>query len=423
MSEPESPARFLGAHARGSSWSEAVDECVRQLGAAHDLPLAGGSNEDGFEYLGFVFVTDLAAENLGQIETRLRGATGVNQWSGTVGLGVCGTAREYFDEPAAAILIARLPAGSFRVFEHGANDGTDPGTRFRFPDRVEDSLGSSPDAGGARAQDSPSDAIGARTPDWYDGAGPAFAFVHADPQAPGLPDRLDELSRQVATGFLVGGLASSRGAVGMLANGSVAGSAVTGVLLDSSIGLSTRLSQGCVPIGPRHEITRCQQHLLIELDGRPALDVFREDIGEVLSRDLNRVGGLIFAGLPISGSDTGDYLVRNLVGLDPGNGIVAIGELVTQGDTVMFCRRDAESASEDLRRMLRELAASLDGPPAGGLYYTCLARGPNLFGPDSAELRIIEEELGSFPLAGFFGNGEISHDRLYAYTGVLTLFK
>ena len=36
--------------------------------------------------------------------------------------------------------------------------------------------------------------------------------------------------------------------------------------------------------------------------------------------------------------------------------------------------------------------------------------------------RLIRETLGDFPLIGFFANGEISRDRLYGHTGVLTLF-
>jgi small ligand-binding sensory domain FIST len=90
---------------------------------------------------------------------------------------------------------------------------------------------------------------------------------------------------------------------------------------------------------------------------------------------------------------------------------------------VMFCRRDGTSAREDLGRMLDAIAGQLDTPPKGGLYYACVGRGEHMFGRRSAELGIIRERLGDFPLAGFFCNGEISHDRLYGYTGVLTLFR
>ena len=64
----------------------------------------------------------------------------------------------------------------------------------------------------------------------------------------------------------------------------------------------------------------------------------------------------------------------------------------------------------------------LFGRPRGGLYYSCVGRGPNLFGGESEEANMIREALGEFPLVGFFCNGEISHNRLYGYTGVLTLF-
>ena len=44
-----------------------------------------------------------------------------------------------------------------------------------------------------------------------------------------------------------------------------------------------------------------------------------------------------------------------------------------------------------------------------------------MFDGENAELRMIEEHLGDVPLVGFFGNGEISHNRLYSYTGVLSV--
>jgi small ligand-binding sensory domain FIST len=88
----------------------------------------------------------------------------------------------------------------------------------------------------------------------------------------------------------------------------------------------------------------------------------------------------------------------------------------------MFCRRDTASATADMARMLESMKKGLYTKPRGGVYYSCLGRGPNLFGPDSEELKMIKDAFGDFPLVGFFCNGEISHNRLYGYTGVLTLF-
>jgi small ligand-binding sensory domain FIST len=72
--------------------------------------------------------------------------------------------------------------------------------------------------------------------------------------------------------------------------------------------------------------------------------------------------------------------------------------------------------------MLQGIKGRLSGPPRGGIYISCLGRGVILFGPDSAELRQIQAALGDVPVVGFYANGEISRDRLYGYTGVLTLF-
>ena len=170
-------------------------------------------------------------------------------------------------------------------------------------------------------------------------------------------------------------------------------------------------------------MTRGKDNLLIELDGQPALDAFVADIGEQLASDLRQAGGLIFAAIPVAGSDTADYTVRNLVGIDPGSKVVAIAEAVPEGGKVLFCRRDRDSAVEDMRRMTEELKRRVgDRGIRGGIYVSCAARGPNQFAAPERETEIIRDSLGEFPLVGFFANGELNRDRIYAYTGVLTLF-
>ncbi len=370
-----SPFRY--AHAAGEDWRQIADRCLERIG-----PAPAQAN------LGFLYVTDALADDLDAILDRLREDTRVQEWVGAVGMGICATGTEYYEEPAAAVMLGELPPGGYRV----------------FPSLVKDL-----------------DAFDAANRDWISAHSPMLGLVHGDPANPLMEALVKQLAERTRAGFLVGGLASARGSAYTIANGVTQGG-LSGVLFGEEVPLITRLSQGCSPIGPHRTITEARRNILITLDGRPALDVLKEDIGEILSRDLMRIGGYIFAGLPIAGSDTGDYLVRNLVGIDPNEGLVAIGDLVEDGRELMFCRRDAATAREDLDRMLDALKGRLSGPPRGGIYCSCLGRGVNLFGPDSAELKQIQAALGDFPLVGFYANGEISQDRLYGYTGVLTLF-
>ncbi len=367
---------FRTAHAGGTDWREAANACAEQIGDS-----AAGAR------LGFLYVTDHLADHLGDVLDVMRKRTGIVEWVGTVGMGICVDDREYFDQPAVAAMVATLPTDSFRIL---------PALRD--------------DLSGMTEGDS----------DWIDRHSPAFGVVHGDPTHALTPALIEALSDE-GTCFLVGGLSSSRGRNPQIA-GRMEDSCVSGVLFAPAIEVATGLTQGCTPVGPVHTITESAENVLMTLDGKPALDVFKSDIGELLARDLNRVGGYIHAAIPIPGSDTGDYTVRNLVAIDPAKGWLAIGERVSEGDRVMFVRRDPQSAEIDLRHMLERLRKRLNGAPRGALYFSCVGRGASMFGAEGREVALIREVLGAVPLIGFFGNGEISRDRIYGYTGVLTLF-
>ena len=367
---------FLAAHAAAGRWQEAADTCVLNLG-----PVPADAN------VGFLYVTDALASALPAILAYFKERTGVAHWIGTVGMGICGGGREYHDEPAISLMIASFPEEHFRILPVL----TDKPDTFVRAERA-----------------------------WLAGHDHHFGIVHGDPRNMDLPKLLNELGDAVRGGFLVGGLASSRQGYPQIADGMVEG-ALSGILFDAQVPVATALTQGCAPFGKTHAITSCQRNIAMRLDDRSALEVFREEIGELLARDLPRAAQTIGVALPVRGSDTGDYLVRNLMGIDENNGLLAIGEMLSTGQPLQFCRRDPASAEADLRRMLRELKARAP-QPKGGVYYTCVGRGPNLFDSNSGELRIIQEELGDVPLTGFYCNGEISNNRLYGYTGVLTLF-
>jgi len=362
---------FKFAHAVDADWTRAAQVCMNQLGA---IPAAAS--------LGFLYVADAFAGELDAILAFFRSATGVAHWTGSVGVGVCATGVEYLEEPAMAVMLGEFAAADFSMLPV-----------LRTPQDID-------------AQ--PSDAY--------------FAVVHGDPSNNRIQELIEGLSAHLSSGFVVGGLSSSRGeSASQISDGVVSGG-LSGVLFSERVKLATRLTQGVSPLGPRHRITAANKNVIGSLDHRPALEVMKEEIGEVLARDLRRAAGFIFVGLPVRGSDTGDYLVRNILGVDPQNHLVAVGEYVAPGDELLFCRRDQQTAEEDLQRMLAAIGTQLNAPIRGGVYYSCLGRGQHMFGAPNRELELIRDALGDFPLVGFFANGEISHNRLYGYTGVLTLF-
>jgi small ligand-binding sensory domain FIST len=364
---------FRAAQATGDDWRTACRRCLEQL---RDLPPSAR--------LGFVYASGPVAEALDLVVEELKRATGIADWAGCGGAGVCSSGHEQFGEGALVVLVTSLGAGDHRVFDalHGA---------------------------------------GAASASGLGGGGARLAVVHGDPRQIRAPEAIAGLAAEQGL-FLVGGLASSPASAAQIAGRPTEGG-LSGVALGAAVPAITGITQGCAPIGPVHEVTACHSRWLISLDGRPALDVLKDEIGDILTRQLHRVSHYIHAALPVHGGDRADYLVRNLLGIDLQQGAIAIAAEVRRGDGILFVKRDGASARKDLHRMLVDLDARRGGRQVrGALYHVCIARGPNLFGPDSRELKLIEAVLGPVPLAGFFANGEIFHDRLYTYTGVLTLF-
>jgi small ligand-binding sensory domain FIST len=186
---------------------------------------------------------------------------------------------------------------------------------------------------------------------------------------------------------------------------------------------------------------------VIELDGRKAVDVFEDDLRTMAIKKIDvdpdeimvdpdnvpeefsaLFKGEVHAALAVSESDQNDYMVRHIVGLDQDEGSMTVGEMISNGDRMMFVRRDADSVYQDLSKSLlalRERVIRDEGEfsPKGALYISCVARAADEMGEERfSEMELVREIIGDVPLAGFYAGGEINNARLYGYTGVLTLF-
>lgn len=356
-----------------AEWGALAVELGEKL--ARDLP--GGR-------LGFLYATDALADRLEDILAVIKRVSGVADWVGSVGLGILGD-DEVFEAPALAALALDLPRDAYRLVPNLTGPGETP----------------------------------ADLDAWIAGAKPTLGIVHADPRCAGIPEILGDLA-ETSGAFLVGGLSSGEKGLAQIA-GKVVDEGVSGVLIGGRVGVSVGLSQGCAPVGPVRRATSAEDNVVLSIDGQPALEVFKEAAGVTHPHELRAAAATTLVAFPTPGSDGNDYLVRHLTGIDPERGLIAVGHSVEPGDRLFFVRRDGAAAKRDLETMLAGTKARLERPKAG-LYFSCLARGPHMFGPGSAERAILRETLGDIPVAGIFCNGEISNARLYGYTGVLVLF-
>jgi small ligand-binding sensory domain FIST len=376
--------------------------------------------------LGIVYITDHYAPHAQDILDHLAAELPwVTDWAGTVGVGIASSNVEYFDEPAMAVMLCDLPSDQYRVFS-----GVAP------------------------------------LPATFDAH---TALVHADAQTPELAELIGEMAERTATGYLFGGLASSRNQALQFAaggNGNIKGQGkaggvfrggLSGVAFGPGVALVSRVTQGASPISAQRAVTEADGNVVYELDGEPALDVLLDDLGITLEKPQEAMAALraTLVGLTGAGSDlvgrTGhfgaDVLVRHIIGLDPARKGIAVAEKVEPGMRLAFCKRDVQAARADLMRICAEIREELEPEelpltvahalaeseaqaapnPArrirGAIYVSCAGRGGPHFGGPSAELQVVRRALGDVPLVGFFAGGEIARHHLYGYTGVLTVFR
>ena len=206
--------------------------------------------------------------------------------------------------------------------------------------------------------------------------------------------------------------------------------AIAGMHLSGLFHVSTDITQGCQPLTEPMVITKAQENLIIEINNRSAIEVFARLLKGPLADDVRRALMVLFVGLPADPSEnsvaSGKYVVRNITGLDPQQGILAVAEKVREGEAMIFAFRDGERARDDLSQMLQRQSGKLaNKKPAFGFYFNCCARGRSLYGIPGIDSAYITQSLGEFPLIGMFGGYELAPlgaaNHLFAYTGVLAL--
>lgn len=264
---------------------------------------------------------------------------------------------------------------------------------------------------------------------------PAHFILVADPFSFNPEDLLRGLDYAFPQAVKVGGLASGALKPGqnvLMVDGGVHRSGAVGLACAGNLVIDPIVAQGCRPVGKALKVTDCHHNHLVGLDGKPALKAVEELLESLPEADQQLARTSLFLGIltdPFrSGASKRDYLIRNLVGLDPESGTISIGALLRPGQTVQFHLRDKRASAEDLELMLSRYAASKPATsPAGALLFSCLGRGKHLYGVPNHDSQTFSKKLGDVPLGGFFCNGEIGPvegaTQLHGYTSCFGIIR
>lgn len=367
-------ASALGSH-------ESLEECIRE-GAEQIREQLGAATPD----LCVIFVSSTFSDAYEKVPSLLSRYLPSRHVIGCCGGGVIGSAREAEFVPAVSLTAAVLPGVDMHMLhlENSEMPDLDVG-----PDEWERALGVSP----------------AKFPHF---------ILLVDPFSFDIESFVMGLDYAFPRSAKIGGLASDGSAPGenaLYLDGAIHRSGLVAAALSGNVAMETIVAQGCRPVGRPMVVTNAQQNFVLELDHKRPVEALQELLQSLPPRDVQLIRQSLFLGIAMDASrqsfNPGDFLIRNVLGLDRNEGILAVGALVRTGQVVQFHVRDATSSSDDLRGVLDVYLRSRPASASGALLFSCLGRGRHLYGVENHDCDMFARSLGDVPLGGFFCNGEI----------------
>ena len=389
--------KWASALSEQTPLSNAIEECVSSVNQQLDGAAAN---------LAVVFASFHYQEQFEDIPGLISDQLDSPLVLGCSGGGIIGNGLEVEQQPALSITVASLPNVTLKAFHLQADD---------LPD-----LDAGPQTWEDLVQVVKSDE-------------PQFILL-ADPYSFPAQNLILGLDFAFDQSTKIGGLASGaqqQGQNALFLEDQVFRSGAVGVAMSGNVVVDTVVAQGCRPIGKPMRITQSQRNLLGGLDGRPPVEVLRELFEGLNERDRGLMRTSLFLGVVMDGfidePRQGDFLIRNVMGMDDRAGVLSIGEVLKEGQLVQFHLRDAETSAEDLVAVLDRYAGeNRENQAQGALLFSCLGRGQYLYGKSNHDTEIFQNKLGSVPLGGFFCNGEIGPVSgttfLHGYTSSFGIF-
>lgn len=266
----------------------------------------------------------------------------------------------------------------------------------------------------------------------------ASVLLFGDPFAFPATQFLELVNTELPGVECIGGMASGGAGPGqnlIFNEHGIVDAGAIGVVIEGEVEVRSIVSQGCRPIGKPWVVTGCKEHFLLKLGAKKAVEALMETMGALPEAERELFSRQPFLGLAIDARKStftrGDFLVRGLMGIDPQQGAVAVGDgSIRVGMTVQFLVRDAQTAGEDLVHLMRERGGDGAGAPEtqGAMLFSCNGRGVRMFGSANHDIGCLQSAFGEpVPAAGFFAMGEIGpvggRNFVHGFTASVALFR
>lgn len=227
---------------------------------------------------------------------------------------------------------------------------------------------------------------------------------------------IDGLSSRLPAGLPVsGGLAGDGGAFVrtlVLGPSGVSGSRAVAVgLYGGSLHLGLGSVGGWEPFGPARKVTKAVGNLLLQLDGEPALNVYKRYLGDY-ARDLP-ASGLLFPFELLNGNHDSVGLIRTILGIDEAAGGLILAGTVEEGFFLRLMHASTDGLVDGAEQAGAIAAAGSEG--GGGaegdrlaLLVSCVGRKLVMGDRVEEEVQAVADRMGpGAVLAGFYSYGEI----------------
>ncbi|MFQ3248967.1 MAG: hypothetical protein ACI9O6_000771 [Glaciecola sp.] len=159
--------------------------------------------------------------------------------------------------------------------------------------------------------------------------------------------------------------------------------------------------------GPERQITKSKDNILYELDGKPALELYKQFLGE--HADSLPASALLFP-LAMTQESDSETVVRTILNIDEDNQSMIFAGSMPEGATCQLMRANyADLVDGAEGAVTKSIQTMPQAEPELAILISCVGRRLVLNQRTEEELEIIQEMLpDNCKMTGFYSYGEIS---------------